>query len=366
MQKIFSLEMDDDQKEKGGLKSGGNTIMARPQTTSIVELKPLSKAEAQKYKDAESSKFEQFVKFLTSLFGECLARIFLLLLCGASMWRMIVSVTNTLPEVAYVFVSVGAFASLIDCGVSLYYYFHLPSYWKCYSYFHWKGRKWLDMNTLYCLLTICPAIFVTEYYIFNYQRENYIKQQQNNITTVAPSTNTYLQRDFTLFLLHNSLLILIPLLRLQVRSHEEVDRLSLNNYVHEMVLCCADLYNFVIEGIYHLSVVTKFDQVLFVTVFTIWSCGLFIPCLLVPDRCYRRLHATKWTKILDICHATLVVVVQDAARLTVRVVLIVMLITPQCCKYVPDWSSIVFWAGKNLICIFLYCHRVFSIAKEDS
>ena len=43
MQKIFSLEMDDDQKEKGGLKSGGNTIMARPQTTSIVELKPLSK-----------------------------------------------------------------------------------------------------------------------------------------------------------------------------------------------------------------------------------------------------------------------------------------------------------------------------------
>lgn len=43
MQKIFSLEMDDDRKEKGGFQCGGNTIVARPQTSSIVELKPLSK-----------------------------------------------------------------------------------------------------------------------------------------------------------------------------------------------------------------------------------------------------------------------------------------------------------------------------------
>ena len=75
-------------------------------------------AEAQKYKDAKSLKLEQFVDFFTTLFGECLARIFLLLLCGASVWRMIVT------EIILIEVEIAdVLKSLMVFVVSMFYWF---------------------------------------------------------------------------------------------------------------------------------------------------------------------------------------------------------------------------------------------------
>jgi len=356
--------------------SNGSAHQVRPVSTSIVELKPLSKAEAQKYKDAESSKFEQLLKIFRSLFGECIARLIQLVLCGFSLWRLIMSAHNTLPEWVYVIICLGACASLIDGGVSLYYYFHMPSYWKCYGYFHWKGRKWFDLNTFYCILTIGPTIFLTEMVMYNNSCYNHkissteapsslttTDTNTSDITTVAPQDDLQLWcRDITLHLLHNAICVALPLVRLQVRGPDSVDRISLNTFVYELMLNAADLNNLITEGVALSFLVQDWERSFFIATLVLWGIGVVIPCLLVSDRCYTRIVVTKWSKLLDIVYASLIVLFQDCIRLFYRTVLIVMLMSS---GRLPQTTCVVFWAGKNAVSIIFYVHRVFAVVKQS-
>jgi len=144
-----------------------NRVNPRQVSTSIVQLKPLTKDDADKYIHNNSTKLHLFINLLHSFCNEFLARCLLLFISGFAYWRLILTIGGSYPEWVYVLISCGAFMSLVDCFVSLYYYFQLPTYWKCYSYIHWRGRRWFDLNTFYCLLTICPAVCFTEMVIFN-------------------------------------------------------------------------------------------------------------------------------------------------------------------------------------------------------